>query len=191
MRRIFLLPLGVVLCLVALFAIVYTVGAFQFAPQTNSSFTNTSVPQTGKVGDTLVTPERVHITLLGVEQHGTQLLFHLGVHNTQGQPVRVWNLDADHGFALYNKVTDTFVITAGAPADAATHPALAQTVNGQGSVSGWIAFAVPLLSQYSTTFFYRFRTVHTLRCGSAKTAPPSDPSKCQPADLYSTVSWDF
>lgn len=195
MRRTTLpLLLGLVLCIVAGVAITSTAGATAFTSQANSSFKNTSAAQTGNVKATLGTPEGVEMTLLGVERHGTQLLFHVNVHNPQSLAARIWNVDPNHGFALYDNVTDTFVIApvAISQADAATHPALAQTLPGQSNTSGWVAFSVPTSSHYENTLFYRYRTVHALRCGSAKGGQqPLPSSKCQPADLYSTISWNF
>jgi hypothetical protein len=192
MRKVILLPLGIVLGLVIFLAVVFTVSASQFAPQSNSSLTGSSHVLDGKVGDTLVTPEGVHITLVATEQHGSQLLFHLKVHNAQGQPVRVWNVDADHGFALYNRVTQAYVITPTtiAQTDIATHRVLPTTANGQATIDGWIAFIAP--SSYESTLFYRYRTVHTMGCPNPGNPPvPIDRSKCWPADLYSTVHWRF
>ncbi len=83
------------------------------------------------MGNTLVTPEGVNITLIATETHGGQLLFHIKIHNTQKLAVRIWNGDPDHGFALYNKVSKSFVITTAtlAQADLATHPALPTTLS--------------------------------------------------------------
>lgn len=194
MRRTPLLFMGAVLCIIAVLAIVYTAGATAFIPQNNLSFKDTTAPQTGKIQATLVTPEGIQVTLLGVEHHGTQLLFHVNIHNPQSLAARIWNLDPDHGFALYDNATKSFVIKLDAisQADSATHPALAQTLAGQSSTSGWIAFALPASSQYANTLFYRYHTVHALNCGSAKGGQqPLPRSKCTPANLYSTISWDF
>lgn len=192
MRKVMLLPLGIVFILVILLAVVYTVGASQFAPQSKSAPTGSSHVLAGKVGDTLVTPEGVEFTLVATEQHGSQLLFHLKVHNTQGQTVRVWNMDANHGFALYNRVTQTYVIspTTIAQSDNATHPTLPSTADGQATIDGWIAFTAP--PSYEHTLFYRYRTIHTIGCPNPGNPPkPIDKSKCWPADLYSTVHWSF
>lgn len=190
MRRIFLISIGIVLGLVVVFAVIYRVGALQQAPA-NPSFKNSPPRLAGKVGDTLTTPEGVQVTLLAVEKHGTQWLFHLRVQNTQGLLVSIWNADTEHGFALYNKAMDTFVTAAIVPTQAylATHPVLAKTLDGQASADGWIAFSILSPASYEPTLFYRFHTVHTLRCGSGATPEPV--SKCQPAVLYSTVHWSF
>jgi len=192
MRKRILLLLGAVLVLAVFSVIAYAVEASQPSP----SFTGFTHPLAGKVGDSLETPEGAQVTLLATELKNGQLRFHLKVHNTQSQALNVWKADADHGFALYNTVTKTFVIatTPISASDAAAHSALPDTVAGQGDANGWVAFAVSSPSPYDSTLFYRYRTVPTLRCpnpGNGVPPAPPDRSKCQPVDLYSTVHWSF
>lgn len=194
MRKIILLPLGVVLVLVALIVVVTTANASQMAPQSTKPYTSSSQALSGVVGNKLVTPEGAQITLVAKELRSGQWLFHLKVHNSQQGAMNIWNNDANHGFALYNMTTKAFEIapTTPAQADLATHPALSKAADGQADIDGWIAFTLSPSSSYEPTLFYRYRTIHTMRCPNpGNSTAPIDQSKCQPADLYSTVHWDF
>ncbi|HEU5379546.1 MAG TPA: hypothetical protein VFV38_29335 [Ktedonobacteraceae bacterium] len=194
MQRVYLLPLGILLGLVMLFGIAYSAGASQLAPQSPKLFKSSLSPLSGKIGDTLATPEGVKLSFLAVEHHGTQVLFHINVHNTQARRVGLWNVDENHGFALYNHVTHAFEPIGAASIESipTTYPALATTVVGQTDADGWIAFTVSSPSSYASTLYYYYQTVHTQRCSKpATSSSPIDTSKCQPAILYSTIHWVF
>jgi hypothetical protein len=194
MRRIYLLPLGILLALATVAVIAYPTIASQFTPKTAASFATGSFATSGKVGNTLVTPDDVEITLMAVQPHGTTMLFHLKAHNEQERQISLWNTDANHGFVLYNRATDTFdrIATAPAQADLVTHPALAHTLDGQANADGWIAVTLPSPSSYTSTLYYYYETVQTTECPKPSTpSSPIDKSKCRPATLYRTVHWDF
>jgi hypothetical protein len=194
MRRIYLLPLGIILVLAIVVIFAYPAIASQITSKTTTSFVTGNHAASGRVGNTLVTPDGLEVTLVAVEHHGTQVLFHLRVHNEQGHQAYLWNADANHGFVFYNQATGTFdrIATVPTQADLATHPALAHTLGGQASADGWIAATQLSPSPYTSTLYYYYRAIHTVGCPKPSTpSSPIDKSKCWPATLYSTVHWDF
>ena len=195
-RKITWYPLGIVLGLVLLIGSIVLIDTKLSSASANftNTFSNTA-NSAGKVGSTLVTPEGATFSLVKTERHGTQMLFHIKLHNNQSQTVAVWNSDPSHGFVFYNHVTNTFETGGTVPsfADLGMHPVLGRTVAGQANSDGWITFN--LSAQYDPTLFYYYRVIHAKRCppiSSPTTSGPApvDFAKCEPAILYSTIHWD-
>jgi len=141
----------------------------------------------------LASPEGVSIRLLGIERHPSEYLFHFNVASHAAVAQRLLTSGADYKFVLIGSKP------AGTPADAgvidltlpnfsetATHPELPETVGANGAVDGWLRADLSALGYPPAIVDYRYATVHTTKCVRL-----SDPSTCQPADLYEVLEWDL
>jgi hypothetical protein len=150
---------------------------------------NPNRPSTGTIGSTLILPNgSLAITLLSIEQHGSQFYFHFRIHNQTGNSFAVISTGTDYQFIVPRLGrTAAYMQTAPVPqVDRSTHPALSPSLAAQTSADGWVAIDTTLLGGKPQQIAYRYATVHTKECSN-----PSDQSTCHPADLYRALLWNF
>ncbi len=167
--------LGGVLLMVAL---VFVFGQFiQATPQ----------PPTivGSTSDTLTTPYGVEVTLVGIERHSTQLLFHLHAYNGSQSAVQLAVNKGDYQF-YYIKNGRFTPTPALAGSDLATHPAFPAGLSKGASVDGWVMFDTAAAGTYPHQLIYRFGSVKDTACANLQ-----DKSTCHPDLAFKALVWNF
>ncbi len=163
-----------------LLAVVMTVVFTQFIQAT-------SRPPTimGTTSDALTTPYVLEVTLVGVERHGSKLLFHFHAHNAGKKDAQLVGTGGDFQFYYIKggKFTPTPLL---ASADLATHPAFPAKLMNGASADGWMMFDTATMGVYPHEILYRFGSVPDLACTN-----PHDKSTCHPDLAFKALVWNF
>lgn len=143
---------------------------------------------TGKATRVLITPDGLELDLVGMEQHGRNLLFHFHAVNTGNTTVQVIGNQAD--FQFYYVRGGHFIQTPPiATADQPTHPALPSTLAVGASADGWATFTMASTVKSGKSvdqILYRFGAVPSESC-----ATPRNASTCHSEEGYMALVWDL
>lgn len=160
------------------------------APTATNPPGDANYPNVGGIGSTLLLPDgSMAITLLNVEQHGSQVLFQFRVKNQTGHPFAPIGTETDYQFIvprLHTRDGSFIQATHPSQADLSTHPMLPALLSEQAQADGWVAIDTTVLGETPQQIEYRFATVHTFKCTN-----PQDQSTCQPADIGRALLWNF
>lgn len=139
----------------------------------------------GNASDTLTTPYGVEMTLVGIEQHGTQLLFHLHAYNGSQSAVQLAVNKGDYQFYYIKngKFTPTPLLTG---ANLATHPAFPVGLAKSATADGWVMFDTAAAGTYPHQLIYRFGSFKDTACSNIQ-----DKSTCHPDLAFKALVWNF
>lgn len=152
--------------------------------QTSSNDSNASVPSTGNVGSTLVTPDNSAFTLIKSNQSGSHLFLHFHINNKGSK-----ELDLLGKGPLYQiKITanrQSVLATLPTAAESHLYPALPTKIASGQTVDGWVSVESASLKGASlATVEYVFDQIATKAC-----TQPNNPSTCKPASLDKSLLW--
>ena len=163
-----------------LFAVVLTIVFSQFVQATPHA-----PVVVGSKSQTLTTPYGVEMTLVSIEQHGSQLFFHFHAYNGGQQSAQLIGNGGDFHFYYIKggKFTPTLAVS---QADLTTHPALPSKLAAGASADGWVMFDMAMSGTYPHQILYRFGTVADTACSNA-----IDKNTCHADVAFKALVWNF